>query len=297
MPLPAYAAAAVAGPGTGKLLVAGGTLWTADKKIWSERVDALDLAANRWDSLPALPAPHGDAACLVLGGNVTILGGGKDGAIADDRLVAARRRLAGGSKPCPASGPCAGPAQVHRRRRGGRRHSLSHGRLSRAGRSKAQARSTRTVWAWKPGATRWEERAPLPGLARFNPAVAVIGGKIYAAGGATLHRGPLENLDDIIAYDPAADRWSTVGKLPFPNRAASGVAVDGKLVVLGGYDTKFETTVSVFDPATGQTRAAGSISHALADARFAVIGKSILGVGGECGVKMRAPWTIEAKIG
>jgi hypothetical protein len=151
------------------------------------------------------------------------------------------------------------------------------------------------VWAWTLGAKRWEERAPLPGHARTNPAVAAIAGQIYAAGGVSHEQGKLQNLDDILKYDPEADRWSTVGKLPFPNRAASGVTVGGQLIVIGGYDTQFETAVCAFDPASGETLPLGPIPHALADSRFAVVGRTILGVGGECGVKMRAPWTISAQ--
>jgi N-acetylneuraminic acid mutarotase len=285
MPLPRAGCAVAAW--NGKLLVAGGTLWNADKKLWSERVDAFDPAADRWDPLPALPAPHGDAACVVLSGTVYILGGGRDGAIAGTAwsfrgraweevpamvLPAPRKSIAaevvgdtiylmGGYE--PSSGPAA---------------------------------ASRAVWAWTLGAQRWKERAPLPGLPRTNPAVAAIGGKIYAAGGVAHDQGTLTNLDEILVYDPAADRWSAVGKLPFPNRAASGVTVDGKLIVIGGYNTKFEAEVAVFDPATGQTGSAGSIPHALADSRFAVVNQSIFGVGGECGVKMRAPWTLEAKV-
>jgi len=156
--------------------------------------------------------------------------------------------------------------------------------------------ATRTVWAREPGAKGWEERAPLPGPLRFNPAAATVGGMIMLAGGATMDSGKLENLDDIIAYDPAADRWSAQGRLPFANRAASGIESDGKLLIIGGYSDQFERRITAFDPKTGASIAAGTLPHGLADSRFVRLDRQVFGVGGENGVKMRAPWTIEARL-
>ncbi len=271
----------------GKLLVAGGTYWSPEKKMWVDRADAFDPVANRWESLPSLPSIHGDAPCLVVDNVPYIFGGGHDGST----TTTAWSLRSGGWKteaaltlPAPRKSMAAAVIGKTAYLIGGFEipNDMNSGR--------------RTVWAWTAGGKGWEVRAPVPGVVRFNPAVAVVGGKILMAGGATMDHGKLENLSDILSYDPATNSWSTVGHLPHASRAGSGESADGKLLIIGGYADNFETAILVFDPATGKTTPAGQLPHGLADARFARIGNKIYGVGGENGVKMRAPWTLEASL-
>ena len=271
----------------GKLLVAGGTYWSPDKKLWVDRADAFDPAGNRWEPLPSLPSPHGDAPCLVVDGIPYILGGGRDGST----TTTAWSLRPGGwqfetamTLPAPRKSMAAAVVGKTAYLLGGfeRPNDMKSG--------------TRTVWAWTAGTKRWEERAPVPGVVRFNPATAVVGGKILLAGGATMDNGQLENLADILAYNPADNRWSTAGRLPYASRAGSGEAADGKMLIIGGYGEKFETDIFAFDPATGKTAPAGKLPHGLADSRFARIGNKLYGVGGENGMKMRAPWMLEASL-
>jgi N-acetylneuraminic acid mutarotase len=157
--------------------------------------------------------------------------------------------------------------------------------------------AARTVWARPPGATAWEERAPMPGAGRFWAAAAALGGSLLVAGGATTDPGRLENLDDIIAYDAAADRWSRVGRLPIACRGASGLAVDGEFLVLGGYGEQFGGSILRFDPRTGQIESAGSLPRNLAFSSFVRLDRRIYGVGGENDMTIRVPWTpIEAAL-
>jgi N-acetylneuraminic acid mutarotase len=248
-------------------------------------VDAFDPAANRWDALPSLPRPHGDAACLVIGGDMVIFGGGSN----DSTETTAWSFRRGAWEPEPAM---ALPAP---------RKSLAAAIVGQTAfaiggfaSANDKTSATRTVWAREARARRWEERAPVPGPARFNPAAAAVGGRLILAGGATMDRGRLENLDDVIAYDPAADRWSALGRLLFANRAGSGLEARGKFLLIGGFTDRFEPRIFSFDPSSGQTVPAGLLPAGLADSRFLTLGGRIFGVGGECGVKLRSPLTIEA---
>lgn len=80
-------------------------------------------------------------------------------------------------------------------------------------------------------ATPWEPAAPSP-VPRFEGAVAVVDGRLYAFGGFGAG-GNLPAQADVDAYDPASDTW--LGRAPMP-RAVTHVqaAVVGTRVFLGG---------------------------------------------------------------
>lgn len=283
MPLPR--AGCSVGALDGRLVVAGGTLWEGDRKVWHARVDRFDPRSNQWEACPPLPRPLGDAAGAVLGEALHVFGGGADGSA--ERSVwrfqgGAWSELAEAALPAPRRSAL---AAVH------------EGTVYLLGgyEGKELASAAASLWAWRPGG-RWEERAARPGPVRFSPAVASVAGRIIVAGGATLDGAAVRNLDDIFAYDPKADAWSTIGRLPVASRAASGLADGSRFLYIGGYTDRFERAVLALDLATGRTAPAGELPHGLADTRFLRVGGRILGVSGECGVKLRGPWTLEAGV-
>ncbi len=71
-----------------------------------------------------------------------------------------------------------------------------------------------------------------------------IGGKLYCSGG--------ENSDIIIEYDPVADKWANIRKLPEGVKGHESVSKDGKLYILGGYTgSSYINTVVEYNPAEG----------------------------------------------
>ena len=95
-------------------------------------------------------------------------------------------------------------------------------------------------------AAGWVARASLP-TARGAMGVAVINGKIYAAGG-------LNNSVDVATltvYDPIANSWATLASMPTNRDHLTAQAVDGKLYAIGGRHTQIEAVVGVtevYDP-------------------------------------------------
>jgi N-acetylneuraminic acid mutarotase len=82
---------------------------------------------------------------------------------------------------------------------------------------------------------RWTTRAPLPWPVQEIYA-GVWEGKIVTAGGLVQRRGsPLHVEDRVAAYDPAADAWSELPRLPAPRHHPMVVVVDGELNIVGGY--------------------------------------------------------------
>ncbi|HSB73908.1 MAG TPA: hypothetical protein VLT62_31665 [Candidatus Methylomirabilis sp.] len=99
------------------------------------------------------------------------------------------------------------------------------------------------VWEYDPVADAWKALAPMP-TKRGSPVAAVVGGKIYVIGGASMHPGsaepavhparPHRSLSTVEEYDPATNTWRARSSMPTArNHAAVGVVGD-KIYVIGG---------------------------------------------------------------
>lgn len=92
---------------------------------------------------------------------------------------------------------------------------------------------------------------------------AVVGGKVYAAGGRLSSHDTGQSfaltVAEVDVYDPASQRWSTLAQpLPTPRAGSASVAAQGRLVVLGGESGTQQAAhaeVEAFDPATGRWQA------------------------------------------
>jgi N-acetylneuraminic acid mutarotase len=81
--------------------------------------------------------------------------------------------------------------------------------------------------------------------------IGVINGKLYAAGGQDTSSAP---LGVAYAYDPSCNTWSKRADMPIPRRAAAGVAMSGKLYVIGGNGGGgLYGNTQVFTPGSGWT--------------------------------------------
>jgi N-acetylneuraminic acid mutarotase len=85
----------------------------------------------------------------------------------------------------------------------------------------------------------WERVIDLPGETH-HPGVAALDGILYVAGGY----GP-DALDNLWAYDPAADAWTERAPLPEARGALGLAALDGRLYAVGG------ATAGLGGPVTG----------------------------------------------
>jgi hypothetical protein len=96
--------------------------------------------------------------------------------------------------------------------------------------------ATDRVWEYDPRANRWQELPPM-GQARGAAAAAVIGDKLYVAGGAPQTFGvavsgiPYGTLE---IYDFKTGEWESGADLPVPRHHTVGVGLGGKFYVAGG---------------------------------------------------------------
>jgi serine/threonine-protein kinase PknK len=77
----------------------------------------------------------------------------------------------------------------------------------------------------------WDFAAPMANR-RSYVAAAELDGKIYVAGGMFGAAGT--RLDRVQRFDPAANSWSTLPRLPEAVRAAAGATARGEFLVIGG---------------------------------------------------------------
>lgn len=93
------------------------------------------------------------------------------------------------------------------------------------------------VFAYDPVRDVWEERSPMPpGTERGGSGVAVVGDRIFVAGGR--RGGPLGvhtfAVADFAAYDPASDTWEKLPDLLGARDDPAAVAVGSTFLTIGG---------------------------------------------------------------
>jgi N-acetylneuraminic acid mutarotase len=274
MPQP-RAGCAVATEGDG-IVVAGGTRWEDGRKLWEPRADRFIPATGAWEALAPLPRPIGEAAGVAFRGRVHVLGGGTADSISADvwcradggweragALPAPRRSAAAvvcGDEVVVVGGMTAGPTDY----------------------------AAATSLVWRGDGRSWSVAAPMPGPARIGFAAGWCSGRLVVAGGYTAAGAGVANLDEILAYDPAADRWSVLGRLPVAVRGVGGLAWEGRgLLVFGGYTDAFSRRIFSVDPVSGAVAEAGELPVGLADGRFVRCGDRVVALTGEDGMKMR----------
>lgn len=282
--LPLPRAAYIVGSVGGTMLLAGGTYWDGDHKVWTDRTDIFDPDRNEWTTGPSLPAPRAEAACITFGDTVLVFGGGASGHATDEVLEfrGGRWRTLPVALPEPRINMSALVADRRVYVIGGRRsgHDVP----------------TNTVWSCDPRdmAAGFTSHEPIPGGPRMLSSLAGHGGRAYAFGG--YDPATDGNFDDVLAFDPVEDRWSTVGALHTGCRAGWAEAFEDGILLIGGYTDAFSRDIRAFNPVDNSLRFVGQLPHALADAKFARVGSRLLTAGGECGPKIRAPWTLQLDI-
>lgn len=264
--------------------VAGGTHWVDGRKVWVDLCHRFDPDRGAWSELPPVPRLAGDAAGLAWAGRFLVLGGGGDGVGSTD-VWAFDGRDWGPGPALPAPRRSAGACVVDG-------SAFVVGGLVGAGTDYASASST--LWRSEGGA--WQAMAPVPGPGRLAFAVAAVPGRILVAGGCTADGAGVRNLDEVLCYEVAADRWSVLGRLPEPSRAVAAAVRPGGVYLMGGYTDRFQDGVLRLDPSTGGIGPAGRLPAAVADARFVAWGDGLVGLSGEDGIRLRYAAAVRARL-
>ena len=83
--------------------------------------------------------------------------------------------------------------------------------------------------------------------ARSRLAVALLDGKLYAAGG----RGHDGRISSVERYDPVTNAWEAVAPMTTVRMTLAAAALDGKLYAVGGHNGASSlSSVERYDPTT-----------------------------------------------
>jgi N-acetylneuraminic acid mutarotase len=232
-------------------------------------------AALSWGTLPFAPLERSEVAAARVGNHIYVVGGFEPTRTspAVERYDIRRRRWTTvRSMPVAVNHPTAvafgGDLYVH----GGYTANLG------------LTEPTGALQRYDPSRNRWT-RLPSSPTARAAHAVAVIGHRLYAAGGAN-ETGSLRSLE---VYDFESRRWARGPRFPPPARNhTTGVASGGRFYVLAGRDTRNFTAAARYDPRRRKwerlpplhTARGGIASARLSDGRIVVFGGERLEPGG-----------------
>jgi hypothetical protein len=123
----------------------------------------------------------------------------------------------------------------------------------------------------------------LPTWGHFLPAGGAVGAKFYLAGGLFETTDGIGNVgQNVEAYDPATDTWTTKAKAPFPNYQEAGAVLNGLLYVVGGGEGTgvFLGTLDVYNPRTDTWRTLNDMPTARGFLGAAALGGKLYALGG-----------------
>jgi N-acetylneuraminic acid mutarotase len=183
----------------------------------SARADAYSPARNRWRRLPSLTTPVDHAMAAGRGSELYVVGGYGPGSVALPTAYVLRRGRWVPLPPMPAPRAAAGAA-------------VAGGKLYVVGGVEGPGRLARDAFAFDFEDARW---SVIPGpRPREHLGAAALRGVVYAVAGRT--SGLDSNLDVVEAYDPRANRWRAIPRVPGPRGGTAAAGVAGRLVSAGG---------------------------------------------------------------
>jgi N-acetylneuraminic acid mutarotase len=287
--LPQPRAGYIAGVIDGRYVVAGGSFWEKDQKIWTARVDAFDPRTNTWSEASSLPEPRSDSACATLGGNLYVFGGQDRAGAKSDALVLKHGKW----RPLP-------EATLPESRLYASAVVSANSIYIAGGMSKTRdPKSVRnSFWRWNTRASKqgWEILPAIPGPGLINLAAAAIHQKIYVFGGANAGGQDYVNSNRAFEFDIRTQRWTQLPGLPIARRCWSAVSLEDTVLLIGGYTEVYEKEVFEYDPVLHSLGLMSELPSGVCDAKFLRIGDYVVGAGGESGDRIRGPWMFESRL-
>lgn len=177
----------------------------------------LSLSLRRWNALAGMLTPRSNLALVAFQGALYVLGGyGPEGATS-----AVERFDPEDNAWIPLAAKPTAVAEV--------RAAVLGGHIYVPGGRGKDGRPVSTTEVYLVERNQWSTAASLPRpLCAY--ALAAFEGKLYLFGGWDGER----YREEVLRYDPEADRWEETGRLPFPIGYAGAVVGDDRIYLVGG---------------------------------------------------------------
>jgi N-acetylneuraminic acid mutarotase len=255
--------------------VVNGTLYSIGGRTSADvalrAVNAYSASSNSWTTRTSLPAAReGGNGAAAIGSTIYLAGGFDANRTLTRTLYAYNTSTNSWSTRAnmPRESACGGSAVIS-----GKLYVFTGCRLSSTGTQIAAG----SLHRYDPSTNAWTTLPSAPSV-HTNPAVGVISGKLYVAGGDNASSVALARLD---VYDPATNGWSTRSNMPTARVSATAAVVGGKLHVIGGRTgSTYLNTVEAYDPATTSWTVRASMPTARSGAGVGVISNLVYAVGG-----------------
>jgi N-acetylneuraminic acid mutarotase len=234
-------------------------------------VQAYNPATNSWTTKAALPAarPFGNGATHISG--TIYVPGGQDAAGVITRTLYAYKistNLWSAKANMPVFSGCGGSGVIS-----GKLYVFSGCTKTATGPQTAAG----LLHRYDPSTNVWTTLRAAPAV-HVGPAVSVVAGKLYVAGG---NSGSGTAINRVDVYNPATNSWSSAAAMPTARVGAAGALVGGKFYVIGGRSgPTYYNTVEVYDPLSSSWSTAAGMPTTRGALGAAAVSGSIYALGG-----------------
>jgi len=206
----------------GKIYLAGGFTANVHRNPLDQFIE-YDPATNRWRELAPLSSPRGAVGLAAIGGMIHAIGGrAPDGnVVATHEVYNPMTNSWGPKAPLPVARDHLGIAVLD-----GEIHVFG-------GRKGATTDRVAQHDVYDPTTGQWRQAAPLI-TPRSAGAFVVYRGLIVYAGGECKDPMARATFDEVEAYDPKTDRWTSLAKHPTGFHAAAAFASGPNAYIVGG---------------------------------------------------------------
>jgi serine/threonine protein kinase/N-acetylneuraminic acid mutarotase len=244
-------------------------------------VESYDPVANKWTTLADMPEARSDLGAAISDGRLIAVGGLTGGQAVKNVDALDLTALTWSALPDLATarhGAAVAAVGKSVYAIGGSTGSSDRDVTASAEVLKLPARVPQPAAAW--------HALPDAPTARLMMAWAVLGGKVWVAGG--IRDG--ETLSTVESFDPATGAWVAQPDLPTPLHHATGAVYKGEFVIIGGAtDSLAEASDKVFALRDGKWVDMPPLKHPRAAPAAAVVGDKLVVVGGQNDKQLIAP--------
>ena len=237
-PVPHTHSALAADPANHAIYFLGGLFGsypgTPTNKVWK-----FDTITKTWTDLPAMPENHSSGAAAFVNNELHYIGGVMDDRVTNTgrHIVLNLNNLAAGWQSAPSLPDARDHMGVV----------VLNGKIVIVGGEFGHDKlhdAQSLVDQYDPVAKTWTRLASLPiPKSHIGSSTFVHSGKIYAAGGQL---GNQKGTDEVAMYDPALNKWTTIGRLPTILEGPVVVRTGNRIIITSGNSGTGPTNTTYF---------------------------------------------------